>query len=140
RLLPCVSLHELLNLVVSQPAATGSQLRSAAMKASHSKTNSFGLSATLASSASSTQQSLEIGAQGGYSRLVVIKQLREVWAFEVNEFYGLHTCQQSDLRRAPALSNQSLSSFTQSIFAWHGQNVSYLDAEKLLAVLRQRAL
>ncbi|MEL6779900.1 MAG: chemotaxis protein CheW [Cyanobacteria bacterium J06597_16] len=78
--------------------------------------------------------------QGGYPRLVVIKQQRESWAFEVDELYGLQACQESDLRQAPALTHQALASFTKATFAWKDQNVSYLEAQQLFSVLRQRAL
>lgn len=118
QLLPCISLHDLLG---GAPKI-------------------FPTSMALMSSSVSRTAVLEIGQQGGYARLVVIKQLRAVWAFEVDELYGLHRCRIEKLREAPALSNQALASLTESTFSWHGQNVSYLDAEQLFSILQQRAL
>jgi len=130
QLLPCVSLHSLLSITTD-----GAILPAAAFR-NHPQTR------TSNSPASSTPQPpyLRGGQEGGYRRLVVVKKSRELWSFEVDELYGLHFCQTEALRLAPALNNQSLASLTQSIFTWHKKNVSYLDAEQLFSILRQRAL
>ena len=119
QLLPCVSLHELLKIAIAEPVQP---------EPVHSLTSD------------STSAPLRSGQQGGYPRLVVVRRSRETWAFEVDELYGLHLCESEVLRNPPVLSNQSLASFTASIFPWRGQNVSDIDADKLFSALRQRAL
>ncbi|MEO0645025.1 MAG: chemotaxis protein CheW [Cyanobacteria bacterium J06650_10] len=127
QLLPCVSLHELLNI-----------------QASASKTMSFSGWTSTASTASTasaeSMATLNSRQQGGYPRLVILKRLREIWAFEVDELYGFHFCPQAELRETPVLSSKALTSLTQSIFSWRAENVSCLDAEQLFSILRQRAL
>ncbi len=113
QLLLCVSLHELLGVAATEPD-------SAPAIASQSVSAS--------------------GQPGSYPRLAVIEQQQDIWAFEVNELYGLHRCQPEDLRNAPALSSKALESFTQSILPWRNQNVSCLNADYLLETLRQQAL
>ncbi|MFK8185992.1 MAG: chemotaxis protein CheW [Phormidesmis sp.] len=159
QLLPCVSLHELLSIAAPTPDAPASLALTSAPAAigaiTHLKSTQPTDSAQQDNSTPSQNSSIKNSStknsptqnsptkstqQGGYPRLVVIKQLREIWAFEVNEIYGMHRCQQEKMREAPAFSNKSLANFTQSIFPWNDQNVSYLDAEQLFSALRQRAL
>ena len=116
QLLLCVSLHELLGISSTESTLTnfapGVPVRGASTPGKH----------------------------GRYQRLVVIEQQRGLWAFEVNELYGLHRCYPEDLRNPPALSSKTLESFTQNILPWQDRNVSYLDAERLFEALRQKAL
>lgn len=156
QILPCVSIHALLGITASVATEPASTL-------ALSSTQPFITTALLSPDASSPNiSSPNISSpnalsprlapqkfspkgqtdqqQGGYPRLVVIKQQREIWAFEVDELYGLQACQESDLRQAPALTHQALASFTKATFAWKDQNVSYLEAQQLFSVLRQRAL
>ncbi|MEM6453044.1 MAG: chemotaxis protein CheW [Cyanobacteria bacterium P01_D01_bin.105] len=116
QLVPCVSLHNLLNITATTP-----------------DTSSPAASLTAIALSESTQRV-------GYPRLAVIKRSQDVWAFEVDEIYGLHWCQPTEMRAPPSLMSKALTSFTQSIFPWHQQNVSYLDPEKLLLTLRKRGL
>lgn len=155
QLLPCVSLHELLNIAAIAPTAPPSLAPAAIGAIAHLKntqpidnaqqdnSNSIQGSSIQSSPTKSTPTKStpsQNTQQGGYPRLVVIKHLRELWAFEVNELYGMHRCRRAKMREAPAFSNKSLANFTQSIFPWNDQNVSYLDAEQLFSALRQRAL
>lgn len=123
QLLLCVSLHELLGIAADPESPITSQL-------SGQKT----------SQPTGTTQLTNRRKVGTYPRLVVMEKQRDTWAFEVNEFYGLHRCQSAQLRNAPAFSSQSLAGFTQSILPWHDQNVSYLDADCLFNALRQQTL
>ncbi|MEM9089852.1 MAG: chemotaxis protein CheW [Cyanobacteria bacterium P01_F01_bin.53] len=131
QILPCVSLHALLGIAESvdrrgQPVP----MLSSAPQSSTVGPNQLTFK----------RKPQGNGAQGGYRRLVVIKRSRENWAFEVDELYGLYACVEAALRNAPALTNQALASFTTATFSWKDQNVSYLAADQLFSVLRQRAL
>ena len=77
---------------------------------------------------------------GSYPRLVVIEQPREVWAFEVDEIYGLHQYSTGVLRNAPTLSSKTVATFVQGILPWRDRNVSCLNADRLFEALRQQAL
>ena len=137
QLLPCVSIHSLVGITANIAMEKPFPGKSTPTSGFLAKRQTPGLSspAKLA-----PKPCLQSGQQGGYPRLVVVKKEREVWSFDVDELYGLHFCQAEELRRAPALNNQSLASLTQSIFTWHEKNVSYLDVEQLFAILRQRAI
>lgn len=131
QILPCISLHSLLGIAESvnrrgQPIPMLSSTPQSSIVGSHNLT--------------SKRKPQGNGAKGGYQRLVVIKRAQEIWAFEVDELYGLHACGEEALRSAPALTNQALASFTTATFSWKDQNVSYLAADQLFSVLRQRAL
>ncbi len=123
QILLCVSLHELLGIPADPESPITSQM-------------------------SSPQTGQPTGATqlthrrkvGSYPRLVVMAKQRNTWAFEVDEFYGLHRCQSEQLQNAPAFSSQSLAGFSQSILPWHEQNVSYLNADCLFNALQQQAL
>lgn len=127
QLLLCVSLHDLLSIPADPEFPVTSQMMS---QNTSPHTNQL---------AGATQLTHRRKV-GSYPRLVVMAKQRDTWAFEVDEFYGLHRCPSEQLRNAPAFSSQSLAGFTQSILPWHDQNVSYLDADCLFNALQQQAL
>ncbi|NEO87313.1 MAG: chemotaxis protein CheW [Spirulina sp. SIO3F2] len=73
-------------------------------------------------------------------RLLVMGPPQALWAFEVDELYGLYRCRTEQLRNAPALGSQILERFSQSILPWQHQTVSYLDSDRLLSALQQHLL
>lgn len=77
---------------------------------------------------------------GSYPRLVVVRRQREVWAFETDEFYGLHRYFAQDCRNALTGDSPALQNFTESILPWHDRQCSYLNRDRLFEALRQQAL
>lgn len=157
QILLCVSLHDLLGIAAAPNAAVSSKA-TVHQTSGHSimghsvagypvvgHSTTADPAAKLAQTAnrstvSSSVNSTVSSTVGCYPRLVVVEKQRDLWAFNVDEFYGLHRCQTDQLQKAPAFSSQSLAGFTQSILPWHNQNVSYLDADCLFNALRQQAL
>jgi chemotaxis-related protein WspD len=77
---------------------------------------------------------------GSYARLVVMARGDETWAFETDEFYGLHRCPVTDIHAAPTHASKILATFTQSILHWRDQHVSYLHRDRLFDTLQQQTL
>lgn len=75
-----------------------------------------------------------------HTYLVVMERERNIWTFEVDQIHGLHRCSADHLRNAPALGSTPLNRFTQAIFSWNQNNVSYLDDGRVFAALYQEAL
>ncbi|MEM9006408.1 MAG: chemotaxis protein CheW [Cyanobacteria bacterium P01_F01_bin.86] len=111
QLLLCVSLHELLGVTEQAPTSAITATPSSTHKTSR-----------------------------GYSRLVVIEQQSHIWAFEVDELYGLQRCLPKEFSNSPTLASQTLESFTQNILHWREKSVSYLDSDHLFEALQQQAL
>ena len=81
----------------------------------------------------------------GYRRMVVVEKLSEeglpeVWAFEVDELYGIHSLSFDSLQPVAAGTNASSYGCTQYIFSWKERQVSALNDVKLFDALRQKAL
>lgn len=81
----------------------------------------------------------------GYRRMVVAQKTLEngqsdIWAFEVDEIYGVHSLSLEDLQPVAAGIAAATSACTHYVFAWHNQQVNVLDDTKLFNALRLRAL
>lgn len=73
-------------------------------------------------------------------RMVVMARKDAVWAFSVDEFYGVEQFFAADQTNLPSLSSKTLESFTEHILRWRDGNVSYLDTQRLFDSLRKHIL
>lgn len=83
-----------------------------------------------------SSEASENGTSGNYQRAIAIRRQKEIWIFEVDEFYGLQRFPLDAPRNAPTLNSKILESFTLSILPWSDRHVSYLDADLLFVSLQ----
>lgn len=75
-----------------------------------------------------------------YSRMVVIEKGGNKWVFTVDEFYGLQTFDQQQLKDAPNGTNSVAHSYTKGFFHWQDRSLSYIDDELLFRALGRKIL
>jgi chemotaxis-related protein WspD len=72
-----------------------------------------------------------------HGRLVVSEWHDGVLTFPVDEIHGIHRYQAADLQPAPASVAHADSNFTTGLFAWSGNLVGCLDADRLFSSLNR---
>ncbi|MFK8183750.1 MAG: chemotaxis protein CheW [Phormidesmis sp.] len=80
----------------------------------------------------------------GYRRMIVAEKMLDgcldVWAFEVDELYGVHSLSAEEFQPAATGISAVSSACTRHVFSWHNQQVNVLDDTKLFNALRLKAL
>ncbi len=86
----------------------------------------------------------ETASVKAYSRMVVLEKPVEnhradIWAFDVDEMYGVHSISKRELEPAAgaALVGETC---VRNVFAWCEQRVSVLDDDRLFDALKRRSL
>ncbi|MTJ51476.1 chemotaxis protein CheW [Anabaena sp. UHCC 0253] len=75
-----------------------------------------------------------------YSRMIVIEKAGNSWVFAVDEFYGLHKFDDSELRDAPNSATSAAHTYIKGFFHWQSRSLSYVDDELLFMSLRRKVL
>jgi chemotaxis-related protein WspD len=75
-----------------------------------------------------------------YQRMVVVEAEGNHWAFPVDEIYGIHRINSTELQNVPATLSKATGTYTKAIINWEGKSVSYLDHELLFYTLNRRIL
>lgn len=75
-----------------------------------------------------------------YDRMVVVEKFGNRWVFPVDEIYGMHRIHPMELGNVPATLSKMPENYTQGIFNWRNQKVSYLDDELLFYALSKKVL
>ncbi|WP_243146597.1 chemotaxis protein CheW [Scytonema sp. UIC 10036] len=75
-----------------------------------------------------------------YERMVVVEKFGNRWVFPVDEIYGMHRIHAMELGNVPATLSKMPENYTQGLFNWKNQKVSYLDDELLFYALSKKVL
>jgi chemotaxis-related protein WspD len=75
-----------------------------------------------------------------YQRMAVVVFEGNSWVFTVDEVYGVHRFQETELGNAPAVISKAQDTYTIGTINWHNKKVNYLDAELLFYNLNRRVL
>lgn len=83
-----------------------------------------------------------------YSRMLVVEKANHIWAFDVDELYGIQRFHVDELRDAPKSVMQANQIYSQGFFQWRSpsdskgisRSVSYLDDELLFTTLARKVL
>lgn len=84
-------------------------------------------------------------ARSGYRRTIVVSQVLEsggadVWAFDVDEIYGIQAVPFDDLQPVTASVATAADTCTRYLFDWQDKRISFLDNIKLFDLVRKQAL
>ncbi|HYK88348.1 MAG TPA: chemotaxis protein CheW [Acidobacteriota bacterium] len=74
------------------------------------------------------------------SRMVLVGKERDQWVVPVDEIYGIHRYNQSELRKVPVTVAKAAVKFTCGMLSWEGKSVGLLDDELLFYALRRSSL
>ena len=75
--------------------------------------------------------------QAQHRRLLVISGDGKRLVFPVDEVHGIHRCQPSELREAPATVAKATATYTKTVLAWRGTTVGCLDDQLLFYTLNR---
>ncbi|MBW4635294.1 MAG: chemotaxis protein CheW [Iphinoe sp. HA4291-MV1] len=75
-----------------------------------------------------------------YERMVVVEKFGNRWVFPVDEIYGMQRIHPMELGNVPATLSKMPENYTQGLFNWRNQKVSYLDDELLFYALSKKVL
>ncbi|MBW4592952.1 MAG: chemotaxis protein CheW [Brasilonema angustatum HA4187-MV1] len=75
-----------------------------------------------------------------YNRMVVVEKFGNRWVFPVDEISGIHRIHPMQLTNVPATLSKMPENYTQGIFNWKNQKVSYLDDELLFYALNKKVI
>ena len=86
----------------------------------------------------------ELTSVNVYPRMVILEKTvdnhcADIWAFDVDELYGVHSVSLSQLESAAGMAS-SEETCVCNVFAWREQRVSVLDDDRLFNALRKRSL
>jgi chemotaxis-related protein WspD len=76
---------------------------------------------------------------GATSRLVVVQDRADRWAFHAEEVAGVHRLPRAQLHAVPSTLANTAVSFSQAVFSWNDRSVGSLDAQRVFSALRRAA-
>jgi len=73
-------------------------------------------------------------------RMLVVASEENRWVFIVDEVYGVHRFQMSELQSTPVVISKATETYTKGVIHWQEKQVNYLDSDLLFYTLNRRIL
>ena len=70
------------------------------------------------------------------TRLVVLRDRQDIWAFAADEVVGVHQVSRGDWRGVPSTLVNPAVGFSQAVLSWQGHGIGVLDEQRVFAALR----
>ena len=83
---------------------------------------------------------LEPGSPSDRERMLIVHSNQRRWVFPVDEVHGIQRHSLSEIQTPPVVITKTNIAYTQGIFTWKDQKISYLNAELLIDTLDRSLL